>query len=74
MFKVVHEGVFVQCEKLVVAAFILQHICALIPSFEDYQNTAFIQLLIGIKEQDFRVLITLTLLKAHCAYLHAQRK
>lgn len=57
-----------------IAAFILRHLCALIPSFEDYQNTAFIQLLIGIKEEDFRFLITLTLLEAHCAYLHAQRK
>ena len=56
------------------AAFILQHLCALIPSFEDYQNTAFIQLLIGIKEEDFRFLITLTLLKAYCTYLHVQRK
>lgn len=48
--------------------------CALILPFEDYQNTAFIQLLIGIKEEDFRFLITLTLFKTHCAYLHAQRK
>lgn len=56
------------------AAFFLQHLYALIPFFEDYQNTAFIQLLAGIKEGDFRFLITLTLLKAHCVYLYAQRK
>lgn len=54
------------------AAFILQNICVLIPSCEDYQNSAFIQLLVGIKEEHFRFLITLTLLKAHCAYLHVQ--
>lgn len=68
------RGCSVQCEKLMLAAFFLQHLYALIPFFEDYQNTAFIQLLAGIKEGDFRFLITLTLLKAHCVYLYAQRK
>lgn len=65
--------VFCTVWELVTAAFIL-YLCALIPSFEDYQNPVFIQLLIGIKEEDFRFLITLILLKAHRAYLHVQRK
>lgn len=65
---------FVQFEQLSNAAFILQNVCVLIPSCEDYQNGAFIQLLIGIKEVNFRFLITLNLLKAHCAYLHVQRE
>lgn len=64
----------VQFEQLLNTASILQYVCVLIPSCEDYQNSAFVQLLIGIKEENFRFLITLTLLKAHCTYLHAQRE